>query len=39
MLIYLQPTFYPSEAEEIGATPAQYGFVFGIANLSLFLFG
>ena len=22
----------------MGATPAQYGFVFGIANLSLFLF-
>jgi len=38
LLISLQPPFYPSEAEKIGATPAQYGFVFGIANLSLFLF-
>jgi len=38
LLISLQPPFYPSEAEKKGATPAQYGFVFGIANLSLFLF-
>ena len=38
LLISLQPPFYPSEAEKMGATPAQYGFVFGIANLSLFLF-
>ncbi len=34
----LQPPFYPSEAEKMGATPAEYGFVFGIANLSLFMF-
>ena len=26
------------KAVKMGATPAQYGFVFGIANLSLFLF-
>jgi len=38
LLISLQPPFYPSEAEKKGATPAQYGFVFGIANLSLFIF-
>jgi uncharacterized membrane protein (DUF485 family) len=38
LLISLQPPFYPSEAEKIGASPAEYGFVFGIANLSLFLF-
>ncbi|TRY70790.1 hypothetical protein TCAL_04819 [Tigriopus californicus] len=38
LLISLQPPFYPSEAEKMGATPAQYGFVFGIANLSLFIF-
>jgi len=38
LLLSLQPPFYPSEAEKMGATPAQYGFVFGIANLSLFLF-
>lgn len=38
LLLSLQPPFYPSEAEKMGATPAEYGFVFGIANLSLFLF-
>eukprot|EP00095_Tigriopus_kingsejongensis_P008420 maker-scaffold1403_size43014-snap-gene-0.10 protein:Tk08420 transcript:maker-scaffold1403_size43014-snap-gene-0.10-mRNA-1 annotation:"chromaffin granule amine transporter" len=38
LLISLQPPFYPSEASKKGATPAQYGFVFGIANLSLFIF-
>lgn len=38
LLISLQPPFFPSEAEKMGATPAEYGFVFGIANLSLFLF-
>ena len=36
--VFFQPPFYPSEAEKKGATPAQYGFVFGIANLSLFIF-
>ena len=38
LLLSLQPPFYPSEAAKMGATPAEYGFVFGIANLSLFLF-
>jgi len=36
-LISLQPPFYPTEAEKKGATPAQYGFVFGIANLAAFI--
>ena len=34
----MQPPFYPSVAEEKGATPSQYGFVFGIANLAAFIF-
>ena len=34
MQISLQPTFYPQEAEKKGATPSQYGFVFGIASLA-----
>ena len=38
LLISLQPTFYPSEAELKGAKPSEYGFVFGVANLSLFIF-
>ena len=38
ILLSLQPTFYPSEAELKGAKPSEYGFVFGIANLSLFIF-
>ena len=38
LLISLQPPFFPSEAEKKGATAAEYGFVFGIANLSLFIF-
>ena len=38
LLLSLQPPFYPSEAEKMGATPSEYGFAFGIANLSLFLF-
>ncbi len=38
LLLSLQPPFYPSEAEKKGAKPAEYGFVFGIANLSLFVF-
>jgi MFS family permease len=37
-LLSLQPPFYPSEAAKKGATPSQYGFVFGIANLAAFLF-
>ena len=30
LLLSLQPPFYPLEAELKGATPSQYGFVFGI---------
>jgi len=37
LLISLQPPFYPLEAENKGATPRQYGFVFGIFNLCAFL--
>jgi len=37
LLIALQPPFYPYEAEKKGATPQQYGFVFGIFNLAAFL--
>ena len=35
----LQATFYPLEAARKGATPAQFGAVFGIIHLSLFIFG
>ena len=38
LLVSLQPAFYSSEAEFKGATPSQYGLVFGIANISLFIF-
>lgn len=38
LLLSLQPPFYPTEAEKKGATPSQYGFVFGIANLAAFIF-
>lgn len=37
MLISLQPPFYPAEAEKKGATPSQYGFVFGAFNLAAFI--
>lgn len=37
LLISLIPPFYPMEAEGKGATPSQYGFVFGIANLAAFI--
>ena len=37
LLISLQPPFFPSEAEKKGATPAQYGFMFGITNLTIFI--
>jgi len=36
VLISLTPPFYPSEAEKKGATPSQYGFVFGIFSLAAF---
>jgi hypothetical protein len=35
----LQATFYPIEEELKGATAAQFGAVFGIIHLSLFIFG
>jgi len=35
----LQATFYPIEAGLKGATAAQFGAVFGIIHLSLFIFG
>ena len=38
LLLSLLPPFYPTEAEEKGATPSQYGFVFGICNLAAFVF-
>ena len=39
LLLALQPAFYPTEAESHGATPSQYGFVFGCSSLAAFLFG
>ena len=38
-LISLMPAFYPSYAESKGATASQYGFVYGIEPLTLFVFG
>ena len=38
-LISLIPTFYPSYAESKGATASQYGLVYGIQPLTLFVFG
>ena len=35
----LQATFYPIEAGQKGATASQFGAVFGIIHLSLFIFG
>ena len=35
----LQATFYPIEASSKGATASQFGAVFGIIHLSLFMFG
>jgi hypothetical protein len=32
-----QAPFYPHEAERKGATPTQYGFVFGIFELTVFV--
>lgn len=33
----LQAPFYPGEAEKKGASPTQYGFVFGIFELTVFI--
>ncbi len=38
LILSIQPSFYPTVAEEKGATPAQYGFVFGIINLAALIF-
>ncbi|KAG7163415.1 MFS-type transporter SLC18B1-like [Homarus americanus] len=35
--VSLQAPFYPAEAEKKGATPSQYGLVFGIFELTVFL--
>ena len=35
----LQATFYPIEAELKGARASEFGAVFGIIHLSLFIFG
>ena len=32
-------TFYPREATHLGISPAQFGAVFGIIHVALFLFG
>ena len=37
-ILAIQPPFYPLEAEKKGARPSQYGFVFGMLNLTAFLF-
>ena len=37
-LLALQPPLYPLIAEQKGASPSQYGFVFGILNLSALIF-
>ena len=35
----LQATFYPIEASSKGASASEFGAVFGIIHLSLFMFG
>ena len=37
--LLFKATFYPIEAERKGATASQFGAVFGIIHLSLFMFG
>jgi len=37
MTVSLLAPFYPAEAEEKGASPTQYGFVFGIFQLTAFI--
>ncbi|XP_076326306.1 MFS-type transporter SLC18B1-like isoform X2 [Tachypleus tridentatus] len=36
--VSLQAPFFPKEAEMKGATPTQYGFVFGVFYLTVFIF-
>ena len=38
LLVSLQPPFFPQEAKKRGASASEYGFVFGIANVSLLIF-
>ena len=38
ILLSLQPTFYPTEAEARGATPFDYGLVFASGSLSKVIF-
>ena len=35
----IQAPFYPKEASAKGATPAEYGFVFGVIHLAIFICG
>ena len=37
MCVSLQAPFYPAEAEKKGATATQYGLVFGIFELTVFV--
>ena len=37
MCVSLQAPFYPNEAEKKGASAAQYGLVFGIFELTVFI--
>lgn len=37
LMVSLQAPFYPAEAEKKGATATQYGFVFGIFELTVFI--
>ena len=37
ILIFLQAPFYPLEAEKKGCVPSEYGLVFGIFELTVFL--
>ena len=35
--IFFKAPFYPREASEKGASPSEYGFVFGIIHLAIFI--
>ena len=39
LCLSVQATFYPIEAQLKGATPAQFGAVFGTVFLAVFIFG
>ena len=34
---FFKAPFYPREASEKGASPSEYGFVFGIIHLAIFI--